>query len=136
MKSPLVWIIIFVVGLSLSFEFWRMGWRKKSKKKLSKAVYSKAIKGLKALEKKSDYEKIVQGHAIFIGAVKTLAPKNQTGKTAAEVMNSLKNRLKNKEKYWQAHNLRNRVVHEPDFRLKKGQGTGVLQCFKAILEEL
>lgn len=37
---------------------------------------------------------------------------------------------------WTAHKLRNKLVHEPDFKLKKSTATSALSAYKRSLKEL
>lgn len=39
------------------------------------------------------------------------------------------------ERLWRAHKIRNRLVHEPDFTISKGQASEILADYEAFLKE-
>lgn len=58
------------------------------------------------------------------------------GKTTGERLVSAQRSLKDNDAVWYAHKLRNRLVHEPDVRLKKSEAQTALAGFKKGLQDL
>ena len=58
------------------------------------------------------------------------------GKTTGERLVSAQRSLSNNDAIWYAHKLRNRLVHEPDIRLKKNEAQKALGNFKQALVDL
>lgn len=58
------------------------------------------------------------------------------GDTMAERIKSAENRFRDKEAVWQAHKLRNRVVHEADFNMVGNQAKKAVDKFRKALEDL
>jgi hypothetical protein len=58
------------------------------------------------------------------------------GKTMGERLVSAQRTLKDNDAVWYAHKLRNRLVHEPDVRLKKNEAQTALAGFKKGLQDL
>lgn len=59
------------------------------------------------------------------------------GETMFERLKSIKPaQLKSLDGLWQAHKVRNRVVHEPNFKINLNQTEEVIENFKKVLEEL
>lgn len=59
-----------------------------------------------------------------------------SGKTTGERMVSANRAFSNADKVWTAHKIRNKVVHETDFKLKKGVVNTALGGFKRALKDL
>lgn len=59
------------------------------------------------------------------------------GSTMSERLKQIKPpQLKNLEGLWQAHKLRNNIVHEPNFKLNLNQAEEAIEKYKKVLEEL
>jgi len=65
-----------------------------------------------------------------------LKKRNFRGKTMGERLVSAQRTLKDNDAVWYAHKLRNRLVHEPDVRLKKAEAQNALAGFKKGLQDL
>jgi hypothetical protein len=65
-----------------------------------------------------------------------LKRKNFKGKTMGERLVSAQRSLSDNDAVWYAHKLRNRLVHEPDVRLKKSEAQTALAGFKKGLSDL
>lgn len=65
-----------------------------------------------------------------------LKKKNFRGKTMGERLVSAQRSLTDNDAVWYAHKLRNRLVHEPDVRLKKNEAQNALAGFKKGLMDL
>jgi hypothetical protein len=65
-----------------------------------------------------------------------LKRKNFRGKTMGERLVSAQRSLSDNDSVWYAHKLRNRLVHEPDVRLKKNEAQTALAGFKKGLMDL
>lgn len=58
------------------------------------------------------------------------------GKTMGERLVAAQRSLSNNDNVWFAHKLRNRLVHEPNIRLKKNEAQNALSGFKQALKDL
>lgn len=58
------------------------------------------------------------------------------GKTMGERLVSAQRNLSDNDAVWYAHKLRNRLVHEPNIRLKKKEAQAALAGFKQGLRDL
>ena len=65
-----------------------------------------------------------------------LKKKNFKGKTMGERLVSAQRSLTDNDAVWYAHKLRNRLVHEPDVKLKKNEAQNALAGFKKGLMDL
>jgi hypothetical protein len=65
-----------------------------------------------------------------------LKKKHFRGKTMGERLVSAQRSLKDNDAVWFAHKLRNRLVHEPNVRLKKSEAQTALAGFKKGLQDL
>ena len=43
--------------------------------------------------------------------------------------------LSNISEIWQAHKIRNRIVHEPDFKLARGEAWMCIEIYKKAFQE-
>lgn len=58
------------------------------------------------------------------------------GKTMGERLVAAQRNLSNNDGVWYAHKLRNRLVHEPDVRLRKNEAKNALEGIKQALRDL
>jgi hypothetical protein len=58
------------------------------------------------------------------------------GKTMGERLVAAQRKLTNNDSIWYAHKLRNRLVHEPNIRLKKSEAQMALAGFRQALRDL
>ena len=58
------------------------------------------------------------------------------GKTMGERLVAAQRSLTNNDSIWYAHKLRNRLVHEPNVRLKKSEAQMALTGFRQALRDL
>lgn len=58
------------------------------------------------------------------------------GNTMAERLVSAKNNITNKESIWQAHKLRNKIVHETAFEPNDGQVKQAISAYHKALKDL
>ena len=65
-----------------------------------------------------------------------LKRRNFKGKTMGERLVSAQRVLSDNDSVWYAHKLRNRLVHEPDTKLKKRDAQNALAGFRQILKDL
>lgn len=61
---------------------------------------------------------------------------NFRGKTVGEKLVAAQRTLSDNDAVWYAHKLRNRLVHEPNIRLKKNECQKALAGFKKALKDL
>ena len=59
-----------------------------------------------------------------------------SGKTMGERLVAAQRSMKDNDAVWYAHKLRNRLVHEPDVKLKKNEAQNALAGFKKGLHDL
>lgn len=59
-----------------------------------------------------------------------------SGKTMGERLVSAQRKLSDNDSVWYAHKLRNRLVHEPNVRLKKREAQDALTGFRQALRDL
>jgi sensor domain CHASE-containing protein len=65
-----------------------------------------------------------------------LRKRNFRGKTMGERLVAAQRSLSDNDAVWYAHKLRNRLVHEPEVRLKKNEAQNALAGFKKGLHDL
>jgi hypothetical protein len=65
-----------------------------------------------------------------------LKKKGFKGKTTGERLVSAQRVISDNDAVWYAHKLRNRLVHEPNIRLKKSEAQSALAGFRACLKDL
>ena len=65
-----------------------------------------------------------------------LKKRGYKGKTMGERLVSAQRAISNNDTVWYAHKLRNRLVHEPEVRLRKNEAKNALAGFKQCLKDL
>lgn len=65
-----------------------------------------------------------------------LSRKGFRGKTMGERLVAAQKALTDNDAVWYAHKLRNRLVHEPQIRLKKDEAKNALTGFRQALKDL
>ncbi len=65
-----------------------------------------------------------------------LRKKGYKGKTMGERLVAAQRDLSNNDNVWYAHKLRNRLVHEPNVKLKKNEARNALEGIKKGLKDL
>lgn len=65
-----------------------------------------------------------------------LRRKHYKGKTTGERLVAAQRDIKDNDAVWHAHKLRNRLVHEPNVRLKKSEAQNALAGYRACLKDL
>lgn len=65
-----------------------------------------------------------------------LKRKGFKGKTTGERLVAAQRSISDNDAVWFAHKLRNRLVHEPNIRLKKSEAQSALAGFRACLKDL
>jgi hypothetical protein len=65
-----------------------------------------------------------------------LKKRNYRGKTMGERLVAAQRELSDNDGVWYAHKLRNRLVHEPNVRLKKREAQNALSGFRQGLKDL
>lgn len=86
-----------------------------------------------ATDKKSRPLSIVHGDKLLDLALKQ---SGFTGNTMAERLVSAKKNITNKEAVWQAHKLRNKIVHESAFEPTEGQVKQALNAYNKAFKDL
>lgn len=68
---------------------------------------------------------------------KILVLKDYKGESMAERMTSIdKNELKSIELLWEAHKIRNRIAHQPGFKLDYNQAKKIISYYEEVLKDL
>jgi len=66
-----------------------------------------------------------------------LRDKNYQGETISERLSLVtKQEIPSIDQLWQAHKIRNKIVHEPTFRLTKQEAQKTIEAYKQALKEL
>ena len=65
-----------------------------------------------------------------------LKKKGYKGKTMGERLVAAQRDFSNNDSVWYAHKLRNRLVHEPDTRLRRGEAKNALAGIRQALKDL
>lgn len=65
-----------------------------------------------------------------------LRRKHYRGKTTGERLVAAQRDISDNDAVWYAHKLRNRLVHEPNARLKKSEAQNALAGFRACMKDL
>lgn len=65
-----------------------------------------------------------------------LRKKGYRGKTMGERLVAAQRELSSNDSIWYAHKLRNRLVHEPDVRLRRNEAKNALEGVKQALKDL
>lgn len=76
---------------------------------------------------------VIEADKLFDDALKK---KRFKGRTMGERMVAAQRALSDNDGAWYAHKLRNRLVHEPDIRLKKREAQNALSGFRQGLKDL
>lgn len=76
---------------------------------------------------------IVHADKLLDESLKCLAYK---GSTMGERLISAKAKLKHRDEIWKAHKLRNKIVHEPKFKLKEEQAKEALKGYYHTFKDL
>jgi hypothetical protein len=127
-------VIAIIFGLSVLYFISRLA-GKAPKRNLNQAYYQG--KWIELLARVRTPEGMM--HAI-IDAYKLiddlLKKKHFKGKTMGERLVSAQRSLSDNDSVWYAHKLRNRLVHEPEVRLKKREAQTALAGFRRGLKDL
>lgn len=102
---------------------------------LDKAYYTKKWRGVEQAMKTPDIGPkmaVIEADKLLDNALKK---SKFRGETMGERLRSAERALKNYQAVWDAHKLRNRLVHE-DVVLKKRQATSALGAFRSALKSL
>lgn len=93
-----------------------------------------------AIEQSVDKDNNASCHIAILNADKlvdqALREKGFKGQTMGERLKSAKSSLPHRDHIWQAHKLRNKIAHEPDFKVNYDTTRRALAQFKQTLKDL
>lgn len=131
----MIWFIlgVIVLGVVLLALMTKLSPIKQTK--LNQAYYQQQWNELLARVKTQDgmVLAIIDADKLLDQALKK---RNFKGKTMGERLVSAQRVLKDNDSVWYAHKLRNRLVHEPNVRLKKKEAQNALTGFRQGLKDL
>lgn len=129
-------VVVIVFGLLILFILSRFGRRfTKIQKKLNKDYFHERWFELLLRVKTPEgmVLAVIDADKLLDTALKK---RNFKGKTMGERLVSAQRSLSDNDAVWYAHKLRNRLVHEPDVKLKKSEAQMALAGFKKGLTDL
>ena len=129
-------VVVIVFGLLILFVLSRFGRRfTKIQKKLNKDYFHERWFELLLRVKTPEgmVLAVIDADKLLDTALKK---RNFKGKTMGERLVSAQRSLSDNDAVWYAHKLRNRLVHEPDVKLKKSEAQTALAGFKKGLTDL
>jgi len=143
--SLLISLLLLIAAIILTFQI-----RKRFKESLGMVAESVSVPGLpkKALNKKwqsvldklaKDDENsyklaVIEADKIFDDILKRIG---YQGEDMGERLKQLTTaQTANLDEIWQAHKLRNQIVHEPDFRLTHSQAQRAVEIYQRAMEDL
>ena len=129
-------VVVIVFGLLILFVLSRFGRRfTKIQKKLNKDYFHNHWFELLLRVKTPEgmVLAVIDADKLLDTALKK---RNFKGKTMGERLVSAQRSLSDNDAVWYAHKLRNRLVHEPDVKLKKSEAQTALAGFKKGLTDL
>ena len=92
------------------------------------------LKKLEAGDENSLKLAVIEADKMFDDLLKKIGyPGEDMGQRLKKITSA---QLTNIQEIWQAHKLRNRLVHEPDFRLNRAQAERVIEIYQRAMEEL
>lgn len=134
----LAWLIIFlvaktsIIGEEKEYFFDILGKAKLSKRRTVKAwkqILGRFNKGDEANMKLA----IIESDKVLDELLKLSGYK---GETMADRLKTLTPaQMPNIEEIWQAHKIRNRIVHEPNFKLDRGEAWMCVEIYKKSFQE-
>ena len=129
-------VVIILFGLAILFLISRLGKRfNKFQKGLNKEYFQDRWFELLLRVKTPEgmILAVIDADKLLDEALKR---RNFKGKTMGERLVSAQRTLGDNDAVWYAHKLRNRLVHEPDVKLKKSEAQTALNGFKKGLTDL
>jgi hypothetical protein len=103
-------------------------------KKIMVERWESVLKKLEANDESSYKLAVIEADKIFDDLLKRMG---YQGEDMGERLRQLtSSQIANLDEVWQAHKIRNRIVHEPDFQLKRSQAKRVVEIYQRALEDL
>ncbi|KKQ23183.1 MAG: hypothetical protein US36_C0003G0017 [Candidatus Wolfebacteria bacterium GW2011_GWC1_37_10] len=132
------WIIYFAIKAQLIKEPTEFFYDILGKKGISR---KRAIRGWKQVQRRLEINDEPNLKLAIIEADKILDEilkfGGYGGETMAERLKKINfKQLSNIEEIWQAHKIRNRIVHEPDFHIARGEAWMIIEMYKKAFKEL
>jgi hypothetical protein len=125
---------IIVLGIVVLFLMTRYG-RKRISRGLNREYFERRWLELLARVKTDDgmVLAVIDADKLLDEALKK---RHFKGKTMGERLVAAQRSISDNDAVWYAHKLRNRLVHEPDIRLKKKEAQVALSGFRQCLKDL
>jgi len=128
----MIWYVVIVLVFAI-FLFWLTS-RKKNLNKVDREMVAKQWDGVEELFNQNRYkEAILEADKTFDFVLKRM---NIKGATLGERLKNTKSFLKNYHNTWEAHKIRNRLVHEVDFEVSTKQAKWAIEEFKKTIKSL
>lgn len=134
-----LWLIIyfllraqFLKGKKISF-FDVIGKADISRRRSVKA-WKQVLKRMDANDEANLKLAIIEADKILDEVLKIAGYKGENMSDRLKQINSAQ--ISNIEEIWQAHKIRNRIVHEPDFHIPRGEAWMLIEIYKKSLQEL
>ncbi|MBA3757799.1 hypothetical protein H0X09_02970 [Candidatus Saccharibacteria bacterium] len=133
MTNAIYLVSIAIFGATLLLIISRLS--KKLPRRLNNKYYTERWTELLGKVKTADgmVLSVIDGDKLLDEALKK---RHFKGKTMGERLVSAQRSLSDNDAVWYAHKLRNRLVHEPNIRLKKREAQNALAGFKQALKDL
>ncbi len=126
-STILLALVVFIIFIGLIFIVAR------KKPKIEKSQVIKLIQKINQTQKLDPSHGLIESHKIFIAGIESLSSRE---KSAAEKVKKIADDIPNIKKVWYFHRMRNRVAHEPDFRISKKQAEEARIVFSRALKSL
>lgn len=126
-------VIVLIIALALLVWIARSG---KKKSKLDRAAFAKRWQHIETLKNQDTTAMtlaIIEADKLLDQALKA---NGYPGETMGERLKDARNVMGDNNGVWQAHKLRNQIVHEHDVRLSKADVGHALGSFKTALKNL
>jgi hypothetical protein len=126
-------ILVLILGLAL-LAF--IAFRGRGKSRLDRAAFAKRWQHIETLKNQNDTAMtlaIIEADKLLDQALKA---NGYPGETMGERLKDARNVMTDNNGVWQAHKLRNQIVHEHDVRLNRSAAGHALGSFKTALKNL
>lgn len=130
----MMWILLLLV-IGLSALFFIVALVVRSTKKLNTAFFQKKWQDITYLASNQVtwVQALIEADKLLDEALKQ---SHYSGKSTADRMVSANRAFSNADSIWRAHKLRNKVVHEVNFKLQKREFVDAVKGFRRALKDL
>lgn len=134
----LLWLIIFIIvkthfiGGEARYFFDILGKNRLSKRRTVKA-WKQILKRFNTGDDSNLKLAIIEADKVLDELLKISGYKGET--MSDRLKQIVPAQLSNISEIWQAHKIRNRIVHEPDFKLARGEAWMCIEIYKKAFQE-